>query len=424
MARLGYILLIILLNIFAFSGSANAFVLVIDPGHGGKDTGAHGKTGLEKDINLSVALLVGQCIAKEHPDVKVIYTRKRDVFIGLYERADIANKANANLFISIHTNAMIKNSTFKGAEVYTFGVKNMEENLEVARRENSVILLEDNYKQKYEGFNPKSAESYIMFQYMINLYAEQSIKFASLVQKELVKTAKRVNKGVKQAGYLVLRRSTMPRILIELDYISNSEAEEYLLSAAGQSILARSICNAFTEYKKEFDQVEKKKGSTSENVSLSKSVLPDTKQSSGQKSSSSDPPKNTETAKKTEPPKKSDPPPKSELEKKSDPLPKSAPPKKSDPPQKSDIVKQSTSPATPGRIYKVQILALSQKLSDKAPEFKGYNVKFYLEGRFYKYTYGESPDWVEINNLRKEVAKDFSGAFIIAYENGVKVPVN
>lgn len=373
MTRFVYILFAILLSIFVFSESANAFVLVIDPGHGGKDTGALGKRGKEKDINLAVGTLVGQYIADEHPDVKIVYTRTRDVFIGLDERADIANRANANLFISIHTNSVGKKSYIKGAEVYTFGVTRIKENLEVAERENSVILLEDNYDQKYEGFDPNSAESYIIFEFMVNLYADQSIHFASMVQKELIKTANREDRGVKQAGYLVLRKSAMPRILIELDFISNLEAENYLLSQAGQKNLARSISNAFTKYKKEFDQVEK--GSTKKNTGTQQEEILSNKKQQSQPSE-----------------------------------------------QLSEQSGSPEQPATTSRIYKIQILASVKKIPDQSPELKGYKADYFVEGKYYKYTYGESADWNEIDSLRKKISKDFKNAFVITFENGIKIP--
>jgi len=363
------------LIVFAYSAPANAFVLVIDPGHGGKDTGALGRKGKEKAVNLAVATLAGQYIASEHPDVKIVYTRTKDVFIGLDERADIANKANANLFISIHSNALSKKSSkIKGAEVYTFGVTRAEENLEVAKRENSVIMLEDNYEQKYEGYDPNSAESSIMFEFMVNLYADQSISFASMVEKELVKTAGRDGRGVKQAGYLVLRKSSMPRILIELDYISNRESENYLLSSAGQKNLARAISNAFSEYKKEFDRKEKNL-TTESPVEQPAKVLSDKKQSP-------------------------------------------------DSPEQTSV--KPTTPAKPvgsGKIYKIQILASATKLSAQSPELKGYDANYFVEDKYYKYTVGESTNLNEINNLRQKIVKDFKSAFIIAFENGIKVPV-
>ena len=233
----------------------NPFVLVIDPGHGGKATGAIGKRGMEKDINLAVSRLLRQYISEKHPDVRIIMTRTRDVAVDLDERANIANRANANLFISIHANALPpRRSHIHGAEVYTFGLSRTEENLEVAKRENSVILLEDNYEQKYEDFDPTSSESYIIFEFIQNKFVEQSVNFATMVQRELVETAGREDLGVKQAEFLVLRKSSMPRVLVELDFISNPEAERFMLSVAGQETLAQAICNAFTEYKKDFDR--------------------------------------------------------------------------------------------------------------------------------------------------------------------------
>ena len=253
-----YFIVFFILLFFVFplhaDTNGNPFVLVIDPGHGGKATGAIGKRGKEKDINLAVSKLVKQYISEAHPDVKIVMTRTRDVAVDLDERADMANKVNANLFISIHSNSIRKNHQLNGCEVYTFGLSRSEENLEVAKRENSVILLEDNYKEKYEDFDPNSSESYIIFEFMQNKFVEQSVDFATMVQKQLVKTAHREDLGVKQAEFLVLRKSTMPRILIELDFISNPEAEQFMLSKEGQETLAHSICNAFTEYKKDFDR--------------------------------------------------------------------------------------------------------------------------------------------------------------------------
>jgi N-acetylmuramoyl-L-alanine amidase len=243
----------------------SSFVLVLDAGHGGKDPGAVGSKGKEKNINLAVALLTGKYISEKHPDVKVIYTRKTDVFIGLNERANVANKSNADLFISIHTNASTSKRP-RGPEVYTFGISRTQENLEVAQRENAVILLEDNYEEKYEGFDPTSAESYIMFEFIQNKFVEQSIDFASMVQNRLETCVKWKGYGVKQAQYLVLRKSSMPRILVELDFITNVEAEKILLSDAGQKKYAKAICDAFTQYKTNYDRKNKATKKTSGNT--------------------------------------------------------------------------------------------------------------------------------------------------------------
>ena len=189
------------------------FTVVIDAGHGGKDPGARGSSINEKAINLAVALRLGSLISEKHDDVKVIYTRKTDVFIELDERANIANRNKADLFISIHTNAVKRGSSVSGTETYTLGLARTDENLEVAMRENSAILLEDNYLQKYEGFDPTSSESYIIFEFMQNKHMEQSISLASEVQKCFT-SAKRNNRGVRQAGFLVLRKTSMPSILV------------------------------------------------------------------------------------------------------------------------------------------------------------------------------------------------------------------
>lgn len=372
------IIIFLFLTLFAFPSKAatngKSFVVVIDPGHGGKDAGAVGKKGKEKNINLAVGLLLGEYITEKHPDVKIIYTRKRDIFIGLNERAEIANKANADLFISIHTNA-VQSSRPRGAEVYTFGLSRTKENLEVAKRENSVILLEDNYEQKYEGFDPNSSESYIIFEFIQNKFVEQSVDFASIVQKELVKTANRENRGVKQAEYLVLRKSSMPRVLVELDFISNANAESYLLSASGQRNLARAICNAFSEYKRDYDR---KSGAITSEKPSSKTTIDYTTTKEEE----------IETA-----------------------LPVAS---------KEKIEKQIKS--TTGKVYKVQILVSPKKLPKKSRELKGYKADYYVEKKLYKYTYGESTDWNEINKIRKSLLKDFKDAFIVAFENGKKVP--
>jgi N-acetylmuramoyl-L-alanine amidase len=371
---------------FAFSIQANtrdnAFVLVIDPGHGGKDAGAVGRKGKEKDINLAVSALLGKYIAAKHADVKLIYTRNRDVFIGLDERADIANKANANLFISIHTNAVERrNSNIKGCEVFTFGLSRSNENLEVAKRENAVILLEDNYKQKYENFDPHSSESYIIFEFMQNKFVEQSINFASIVQKQLVRTANRQNRGVKQAEYLVLRKSSMPRVLVELDFISNPEAENYLLSRKGQETLALAISNAFTEYKRDFDRKSNASPVDNNQAIAQTNIVP------------------IET---------------------DDPLDEQTDTIIEDEPAETDGNSVQNSKTKGNIVYKVQILVSPKKLPEKSKELKGYKADYYIEKNRYKYTYGESSDWKEINKIQKKIAKDFKDAFIVSFKDGVK----
>lgn len=225
------------------------FIVVIDPGHGGNDPGAIGTRGKEKNINLNVARKLGRLIEDNCNDTKVVYTRKSDIFVPLHRRAEIANNAKANLFISIHTNAVAKkNSYVKGTETYTLGLHRTEENLEVAKKENSVILIEDDYKQRYAGFNPNSSESYIIFEFMQDKNMSQSVNFATLIQQNF-KGYNRIDKGVHQAGFLVLRETSMPSVLIELGYISNPSEETYLLSDKGTTDLANAIYRAFINYK-------------------------------------------------------------------------------------------------------------------------------------------------------------------------------
>ena len=204
---------IIFLGLSLVGNAANKkFTLVIDAGHGGHDAGAKGAFSYEKNINLNVALTFGRYVERNCPDVKVIYTRKTDIFIPLHQRADIANKNKADLFVSIHTNALPKGRISRGLETYTLGMHRASDNLDVAKRENSVILIEKDYKERYAGFDPRSSESYIMFELLQDNNMSQSVELAKFVQQKVCNTAGRQNKGVKQAGFLVLRETSMPRL--------------------------------------------------------------------------------------------------------------------------------------------------------------------------------------------------------------------
>ena len=231
--------------------AANKFTLVIDAGHGGHDSGAPGAISKEKDINLKVALAFGKMVEKNCHDVKVIYTRTTDVFIPLSERANIANRNKADLFISVHTNALDGGKISRGFETYTLGMHRANDNLNVAKRENSVILIEKDYKQRYAGFDPKSSESYIMFELMQDKNMAKSVDLAKLIQSEVCAVSGRVNKGVHQAGFLVLRETSMPSCLIELGFITTPDEEQFLNSADGQNLMAKGIYNAFLKYKKQ-----------------------------------------------------------------------------------------------------------------------------------------------------------------------------
>ena len=225
------------------------FILVIDAGHGGKDPGAVNGKSQEKTINLNIALKMGKLIEENCKNVKVIYTRKTDVFVELYKRADIANKAGADMFISVHTNSA-KNKSANGAETDLLGVEEnrTSANLNAALEENKAILLENDYQTHYEGYDPNSPESMIIFEFMQNEYQKESLKMASFTQNQMVSTAKRPDRGVHQAGYLVLWKSTMPSILIELGFISNDNECKYLTSQKGIDEMSNSLYLAFCEY--------------------------------------------------------------------------------------------------------------------------------------------------------------------------------
>lgn len=255
LTRINKQILIALLFFGIFSTSSFAqnkqnFVIVIDAGHGGKDSGARGVVENEKDITLSVALKFGRLIEKKYKDVKVIYTRTGDYFLELYERADIANKNHANLFVSIHCNSAGNKSAY-GSETYVMGMRRMQENIEVSQRENSVILLEDN-QERYQKFDPNDPEAVIAFEIMHAAYQDQSIRFAQLVEDEFVKNG-RSSRGVKQNIFHVLRENASPAVLTELGFVSNYDEGTFLGNEFGKNRMADALFNAFASYKKEYD---------------------------------------------------------------------------------------------------------------------------------------------------------------------------
>lgn len=358
------------------SGSVEAkdFVVVIDAGHGGHDPGAIGRISKEKNINLKVALKLGNQIKANCPDVKVVYTRSKDVFIPLDRRAEIANNAKADLFISIHTNALAKNRTAKGASTWTLGLAKSDANLEVAKRENSVILYESDYKTRYAGFNPNSAESYIIFEFMQDKYMSQSVHLASLVQKHFRNTCKRADRGVHQAGFLVLKASAMPSILVELGFISTPEEERYLNTESGANSLANGIFRAFLTYKRE--QEIRLNGS-------SNTILPEEVPDAA-----------IESAEEKE---------------------------------EKENNKKTAAPQTEqsGIVFKVQILTSTRPLAKNDKRLKGLKeVDYYKEGGIYKYTYAASPDYNKVLRSKRSITGKFKDAFIIAFKNGEKMNVN
>mgnify|MGYP001293184706 CR=1 FL=1 len=231
----------------AQTSQKSGFKVVLDAGHGGKDSGARGLMSMEKDIVLDVVLQVGHYIKEYQPEIEVIFTRKDDRFIELFERADIANKAEANLFVSIHANASPNKGTY-GTETFVMGLHKTESNLEVAQKENAVITLEQDYTEKYEGYDPHSAESYIIFTLMQNIFLDQSLVAADFIQTEFREKARRKDRGVKQAGFLVLWKTTMPSVLVEIGFISNLKEEAYLNSEQGKDYIASAIFRAIRTY--------------------------------------------------------------------------------------------------------------------------------------------------------------------------------
>ena len=358
------------------SAQGKNFTLVIDPGHGGKDPGAIGKRGKEKNINLSVALKLGNLIKENCKDVNIVYTRQKDTFVALDRRAQIANNAKADLFISIHTNSVAKGRTVRGTETYTLGLHRTDDNLEVAKKENSVILIENDYEQRYAGFNPNSSESYIIFEFLQDKNMEKSVQLATDIQKQFKTTAKRIDKGVHQAGFLVLRETTMPGVLVELGYISTPDEERYLLTEAGTNALAKSIYQAFLSYKRKYDIGDNTRPAQAE-----------------------------------------------VLEKAQNPAPVQKPKVQSKSPNANKAKGETTKSNKP--IFKIQILTSDKKLPAGSKLFKGLTpVSHYQEKGIYKYTYGESHDYNKVLKTKRQISTKFKDAFIIAFKNGEKMNVN
>ena len=365
------------------------FTVVIDAGHGGKDAGAVGRISKEKNINLKVALAFGQLIESNCSDVKVIYTRKTDVFIPLDRRAEIANKAKADLFISIHTNALAGGKIARGAETYTLGMARAQANLDVAKRENSVILVENNYEERYQGFNPRSAESYIMFEVMQDKYMEQSVHLAKHIQHQFKTTASRPDKGVHQAGFLVLRNTSMPSVLVELGYISTPDEEAYLNTNRGIEQMSLSIYRAFLNYKK--GQQPKSKTTVA--------PLPDSHPEPLVSNPATLEQTDNDTLEQTE-----------------------NPPREQS--KKIATLKNKEHKTTPSEqpIFKVQLLSCKQPLKKGDKQFKGLSdVDFYIENNTYKYTCGASANYKDITQLRKKILPLFSNAFVVAFKDGKRV---
>lgn len=388
------------------------FTLVIDPGHGGHDAGALGAISKEKNINLAVALRFGKYVEQNLPEVRVIYTRKTDVFIPLNERANIANRANADLFISVHTNALPAGKVARGFETYTLGMHRAKDNLDVAMRENSVISMEKDYQQRYQGFDPRSSESYIIFEFIQGKNMERSVELARMIQRGVCDGANRPDKGVHQAGFLVLRETSMPGCLIELGFITTPDEERLLNNDSRVDDIARGIYEAFAKYKNKYDRSVSVpyRAKDSEEVNIPK-IVPD-----------QEPAPKTRIVTRGKQPKREEATPeqpKREVKKVKMPEPKREV-KKQEP---KKVVKKAEVADAP--VFKLQIFVGSRNLRKGDAHFKGEtDYDSFQEGNLVKYTLGASTNYNEIYRLRKEKLDKFPEAFIIAFKNGQKYDVN
>ena len=417
--------------------AARQFTLVIDAGHGGHDAGAKGSFSYEKNINLKAALAFGRYVEKNCPDVKVIYTRKTDVFVPLHKRADIANKNRADVFISIHTNALPGGRIARGMETYTMGMRRSNEKLSAAQRENAVITYESDYKERYEGYDPNSPESAIMFQFIHDKYMAKSVELAKHVQKSVCSTANRPDKGVKQDVFLVLRETSMPACLIELGFITTPDEERLLNDDACIDNIARGIYNAFAKYKNDNYSgvnVPLAAPQKSDKVSLP-ALIPQNeadKQQSHRRNNmvaqaADNKPRNVgsnENADDNAAAQQNRNAARNAETKAS--KPQTAPSQPRRVATKTDNTPAGTAKAddADAPVFKVQIMANATKEAKNSPRFKGYDgIDMYEEGGMYKYTIGASTNYNAINRLRASLATEFPGCFVVAFRNGSKMNI-
>lgn len=402
--RLFVILALFAACFISVRGADRKFVLVIDAGHGGRDAGALGKYSKEKNINLNVALAFGKYVERNNPDVKVVYTRKTDVFVPLYERAEIANRNKADLFISIHTNALERGRVARGFETYTLGdgrSNATKTNLEVAKRENSVILLEENYEQHYVGYDPNSPESNIMFEFVQDRNLTKSIEFAKMLQKNVCRAASRPDKGVHQSNLAVLRLTSMPACLVELGFITTADEEALLNDRNRLDQMAVGIYNAFVEYKnKNYNGISVPYRTDSPMLPETPAQEPANTAETQDDASARQQPEQRTVAETT---------PQQQVQQTVAPQPEPQPAASAD-----------------GRpVFKIQILVSSLNLKDGDAHLKGLTgCERYEENGMQKYTYGASENYNEIYRLRKQILDKFPEAFIIAFKDGRKTDVN
>ena len=475
------ILLLILAIFLPLSAmEAKKFVLVIDAGHGGRDAGCVGKISKEKNLALKYALAFGKSVERNCPDVKVVYTRTTDRFLELWQRAEIANKNKADLFLSFHINSVANGKSVRGYQTYTLGQSKttgskagIKQNLEVAKRENAVISMEKDYKQHYQGFDPNSPESNILFEFIQDANMERSVELSKLMQKHVCAATGRADKGAHQNNLAVLRLTSMPGCLLELGFISNPDEERFLNAESSVALYTRGILKAFIAYKnKYFDGLNvpyrpsdiKEETRSEPTVAVQREKQNDVKEEK----------KTAETKVTEQNVKQKDEPARAEMKRSQNPTNKEADKKvvekkveekkveekkieekkveekkveekkaeekkveekkieekkaeepkiEEKKPEEAPKVVEEVKDDAP--IFKVQISSGRTKRSPKDSQFKGLaNVEFYEEGGLFKYTVGNSTDYNAIAKLRKEILDKFPGAFIIAFKNGVKINVN
>lgn len=378
----GRVLVSVLLAVWLAAFPARAFTVVIDPGHGGHDHGAKGERVCEKDINLAVATRVGKLIKRNMKEVEVVFTRSSDKFIPLQGRCDIANRAKGDIFVSIHTNSVAANSpsrkTVSGASVYTLGLSRADTNLDVAMRENSVMKLEDDYTTTYSGFDPSSAESYIVFELTQSAHLDRSVRLARELQRELVATAGRRDMGVRQAPFWVLVRTSMPAVLVELDFVCNPTVEEFLGSDRGRDKLAESIFKGIKAYY----------GSTSRSACVDGDTATAAPGGDGNRKAKKDRKEKKDRKKSTAP---------------------------------ADAAAPDA--AAPDEVvYKIQFLTSPRRLDAADKRLKDLDdVDCYLDGGVVKYTVGAFPTVSAAQKRLREMKRRFPDAFVIKTQGGKRI---
>lgn len=384
------------------------FVLVIDAGHGGHDAGAVGSFMKEKDINLNTALAFGQYVERNCQDVKVVYTRTKDVFVPLHRRAEIANRNHADVFISIHTNALPAGRIARGVETYTMGMRRADEKLSAAQRENSVITIEEDYEEHYAGYDPNSPESAIMFEFIHDKNMAKSVELAKHVQREVCSSAARPNKGVKQDVFLVLRETSMPACLIELGYISTPDEEQFLSNKANTDRLAYGIYNAFVAYKNEHsfgNDSDSHNAGNNRHEAVSRPAA-DNAPADRDKKEERKEKKKTEGDKDVA---------ENRTANDGDDV--------SNVRQKPDT--QDSGDKEAKTVFKVQFLTGPRVLPAGAPQFKGLkNVSHYKDGNVVKFTVGEFATVAEAARMKNEIKASFPDAFVIAMKDGKRIDLN